>query len=447
MNIPASTQTIMTGVDPRGLPEFNAIREEINKVSHPTQPELNWKLVESLALTIFRTNGVDLHTVTYYTLARTRVQGLSGFCEGTELLAAMIHHEWDAFWPPGDNARTDMLDWFNTRTGNILRQQLSYTNADLPLLSRIECALQLICDKLQQVQLQRQPRVENLLYFVQNTSKRLEPPALDRSEASSAAITTLVYAPESAVYTAEQSVVPLPPLPDMKVKVHGVADAKISPDWQCISKSFTAGMICCAALAAVLWWWLIHPIQQQLAQVNKTTQGAATIWLATPELNSYARRLQSLLETSPLQTLETGKQMMHVADARWPGSQQQLQATNQWIEMLKARAQSSPQLRGWLQTRQNLRSFADLMMQREKEGLTLSYIKNVIWQAERSLGQETPVEFLLSEYQDARAQGKGTEVLETQINERLNGVLTRWLLLKYEPATEITTGKKTESTN
>ena len=50
----ALTQTIVTGSDPRALPEFSAIREEINKANHPSQPELNWKLVESLALSIFK---------------------------------------------------------------------------------------------------------------------------------------------------------------------------------------------------------------------------------------------------------------------------------------------------------------------------------------------------------------------------------------------------------
>lgn len=64
MNSNVLTQTIVTGSDPRGLPEFSAIREEINKASHPSQPELNWKLVESLALAIFKANGVDLHTAT-----------------------------------------------------------------------------------------------------------------------------------------------------------------------------------------------------------------------------------------------------------------------------------------------------------------------------------------------------------------------------------------------
>ncbi len=122
-------------------------------------------------------------------------------------------------------------------------------------------------------------------------------------------------------------------------------------------------------------------------------------------------------------------QMMRVADSRWPESLQQQQASTQWNEALKTRAQNSPQLRGWLQTRRDLHAFADLVMQREKEGLTLSYIKNVIWQAERGLGQETPVESLLTQYRDARAQKQNTDALEKQINERLEGVLSRWLLL------------------
>lgn len=165
-------------------------------------------------------------------------------------------------------------------------------------------------------------------------------------------------------------------------------------------------------------------------QVRDTAQGAASIWLVSPELDSYGERLQQLPETSPLQLLETGMQMMRTADSLWPESLQQQQATTQWNDILKNRAQNSPQLRGWLQTRQDLHAFADLVMQREKEGLTLSYIKNVIWQAERGLGQEAPLESMLTQYQDARAQGQNAEALEKQINERLDGVLSRWLLLK-----------------
>lgn len=205
-------------------------------------------------------------------------------------------------------------------------------------------------------------------------------------------------------------------------------------------RGFIAGIVCSVAVASALWWWQVYPVQQQLLQVNDTAQGAATVWMASPELENYERRLQQLLGVSPVQPLETGMQMMRVADSRWPESLQQQQASTQWNEALKTRAQSSPQLRGWLQTRQDLHAFADLVMQREKEGLTLSYIKNVIWQAERGLGQETPVESLLTQYQDARAQKQNTDALEKQINERLEGVLSRWLLLKNNIMPEAATG-------
>lgn len=439
------TQIIVTGSDPRGLPEFSALREEINKSSHPSQPELNWKLVESLALAIFKANGVDLHTATYYTLARTRTHGLAGFCEGVELLAAMIGHDWDKFWPQDESARTGMLDWLNTRTGNILRQQLSFSDTNLPLLYRTERALQLICDKLQQVELKRQPHVENLLYFVQNTRKRLEPqPKSSVGTTPQTTVRTLIYAPESTQPVTKENLPPLPDLPEMKVEVHNGTTpvASATPGRNC--KGFMAGIACTTAAAAALWWWQVYPMQQQLSQVRGTAQGAATVWLSSPELDSYGQRLQQLPDTSPLQLLETGMQMMQTADSRWPESLQQQQATAQWNEILKTRAQSSPQMRGLQQARQNLRDFADLMMQREteKQGFTLSYIKTVTWQAERLLNQETPLESLLTQYQDARAQGRNTEALEKQVNEQMNGVLSRWLLLKSNVVPESATNAK-----
>lgn len=82
MSQDALTHIIVTGQDPRGLPEFSALREEINKSSHPSQPELNWKLVESLALAIFKAHGVDLHTATYYTLARPARTAWPDFAKG-----------------------------------------------------------------------------------------------------------------------------------------------------------------------------------------------------------------------------------------------------------------------------------------------------------------------------------------------------------------------------
>lgn len=437
------TQMIITGKDPRDLPEFSAMREEINKTSHPAQPVMNWTLVESLALSIFKANGVDLHTATYYTLARTRTQGLAGFCEGVELLAALISREWDKFWPKEGPARTEMLDWFNARTGNILRQQLAFSAADLPLLYRVERALQVICDKLQQVALKRIPRVENLLYFVQNTRKRWEPqPAMNVKDMSAkTTVRTLVYMPESAE-TMSIPEPPLPELPEVRVAVHGVT---APPQAACAAKpgssvkGCVAGVLCSAAVAAAVWWWQVYPLQQQIAAVRDTTQGAATIWLASPQLNDYPQRLRQLTGTSPLQPLEAAQQMVRLADSRWPGSLQQQQATAQWNTTLKERAANSPKMQGWQQSRTDLRSFAELLVQREqaKAGFTLSYIKTIVYQAERTLNQETPLEYLLTQYQQAQSAGKSTDMLAKQINERLDGVLSRWLLLTQNPLPEV----------
>ncbi|CAM7202088.1 TPA: type VI secretion system baseplate subunit TssF [Escherichia coli] len=259
---------------------------------------------------------------------------------------------------------------------------------------------------------------------------------------------TLYLHPEPFVCEGEMYLLgTVPGLPEMKVEVRSLTEnppqASVIKQGSTV-RGFIAGIACSVAVASALWWWQVYPVQQQLLQVNDTAQGAATVWMASPELENYERRLQQLLDTSPVQPLETGMQMMRVADSRWPESLQQQQASTQWNEALKTRAQSSPQLRGWLQTRQDLHAFADLVMQREKEGLTLSYIKNVIWQAERGLGQETPVESLLTQYHDARAQKQNTDALEKQINERLEGVLSRWLLLKNNVMPEAATGTTAE---
>ncbi|MBB2279484.1 type VI secretion system lipoprotein TssJ [Escherichia coli] len=272
-----------------------------------------------------------------------------------------------------------------------------------------------------------------------------EPDTNTNAEGESAAVDVqLVYlTDDSKLLAADYDQIASTPLPDVLGKNYiDHQDFNLLPDT--IKRGFIAGIACSVAVASALWWWQVYPVQQQLLQVNDTAQGAATVWMASPELENYERRLQQLLDTSPVQPLETGMQMMRVADSRWPESLQQQQASTQWNEALKTRAQSSPQLRGWLQTRQDLHAFADLVMQREKEGLTLSYIKNVIWQAERGLGQETPVESLLTQYHDARAQKQNTDALEKQINERLEGVLSRWLLLKNNVMPEAATGTTAE---
>ncbi len=100
--------------------------------------------------------------------------------------------------------------------------------------------------------------------------------------------------------------------------VRGVADNADKAKQGDTVKGFVAGAACTAVIASALWWWQAYPMQQQLTQVRDTTQGATTVWLASPVLKEYEQYLQQLLNAPPLQPLETGMQMMRTADTLWP---------------------------------------------------------------------------------------------------------------------------------
>ena len=74
-----------TGGDPRTLADFIALRAEMNKLSHPARPDINWPYAEQLARSLLEHHGADLQTVAWYTLARARLGGLAGINEGLTL--------------------------------------------------------------------------------------------------------------------------------------------------------------------------------------------------------------------------------------------------------------------------------------------------------------------------------------------------------------------------
>ncbi|WP_213323092.1 type VI secretion system ImpA family N-terminal domain-containing protein, partial [Klebsiella aerogenes] len=79
---------LKTGNDPRTMPDYSALRDELAKLSHPARPDVNWGNVEKLALNLFDTNGVELQTAAWYTLARAQQAGIQGFNEGMAILDA-----------------------------------------------------------------------------------------------------------------------------------------------------------------------------------------------------------------------------------------------------------------------------------------------------------------------------------------------------------------------
>lgn len=112
---------IKTGGDPRTLPDYALLRDELNKLTHPARPDVNWRYVEKLCLSLFEQNGVELQTAAWYTLARTHLAGLSGLNEGLGILEALISHQWGAIWPQAIAARVDILNSLSQRLQQLMR--------------------------------------------------------------------------------------------------------------------------------------------------------------------------------------------------------------------------------------------------------------------------------------------------------------------------------------
>lgn len=98
MNI-HSEYSLKIGGDPRTFPDYAALCDELDKLTHPARPDVAWQRVETLCLSLFERNGVELQSLAWYTLARTHLSGLLGLNEGLALLEALLAHQWHNLWP------------------------------------------------------------------------------------------------------------------------------------------------------------------------------------------------------------------------------------------------------------------------------------------------------------------------------------------------------------
>lgn len=168
-----STIEITLGDDPRNSDEFSEIRQEVNKINHPDRPKVDWDKMELLCRRLFKKNGVDLQTTIYYTLARTKLNALEGFAEGSEMLAALMSQHWATLWPKLNHARADMLEWLNGRIGSDIRY-FDITVKDYPIVERCKIALETIKQTLIEHKVTPMPRIVFLLDFISETTEKLE---------------------------------------------------------------------------------------------------------------------------------------------------------------------------------------------------------------------------------------------------------------------------------
>ncbi|MEX5706707.1 type VI secretion system ImpA family N-terminal domain-containing protein, partial [Escherichia coli] len=85
---------LKTGVDPRSLTDYAALRDEISKMTQPARQDVDWRYGAPLRLRLAEHNRVEFPTASWYTIPRMHTTGLSGLNEGLALIGALTRPHW-----------------------------------------------------------------------------------------------------------------------------------------------------------------------------------------------------------------------------------------------------------------------------------------------------------------------------------------------------------------
>ncbi|TKI03720.1 VasL domain-containing protein [Martelella alba] len=401
---------LKTGGDPRALPDYEALRDVLARLSHPARPDVDWERVAQLSLSLFRQNGVELQTLSWYTLARTRLAGLLGLNEGLAILEALLTHQWGTLWPQPVHARMEILAGFSQRLQSVLRT-FTLHSADLPQIYRAEQHLNAVRDILQRLALKNASQMGDLCIFMHMAATRLENRYADNSPDPAVMLpATFHLSPD------------LPPAATFEPLVYIACEAPAAPrvvtelpkpkrGW----KSFTGGMLTMLALcAASSWGW---------RSLIPTASGPLPV-----AANEAA--LTALGQLSPLWLQNYG--FILAAGAR-PDESEKL--TAQWRRHIVGSALPSEALCGWHQGMEGLHELTrrlNALDERKGRYLTGSELKSMVFAITQNFGRTIPVEERLYQLNQV---GSGTPLpaeLVSQIDRHLHQLLSRYTLITQQ---------------
>jgi type VI secretion system protein VasL len=267
---------VKTGSDPRSLADFIALREEMSKLTHPARPDVDWKHVETLSLSLFELNGVELQTGAWYTLARSHLARVQGMNEGLSILNALLSHQWAQLWPQPVHVRAEILNGLFQRLQKLFRTY-SLGHDDVSALMQAEGLLRGMNDILVRQELKHACKTTPLIQQINSALTRLE-----NSSSPNDTQPAVTLPPQAlAAVPVKEEVSPVSRLvyvirPEPEVNVQVVHDTPPPPKrWP----AFIAGMAAALLLSAatVFGWQAMH-------QPEAATQAmvASVTWVPEP---------------------------------------------------------------------------------------------------------------------------------------------------------------------
>ena len=410
---------IKTGGDPRTLPDYVALRDELSKLTHPARPDVNWQYVEKLCLSLFEQNGVELQTAAWYTLARTQLAGLFGLNEGLTILEALISPQWGALWPQPVHARMEILSSLSQRLQQRMRS-LPLNYSDLSQLYRAEQLLTGLGEVLQRLELKHLSQLDTLRTLMHNSAVRLE--NSDGITSTGSNIQPGIVLPATVMNAATASTRDFAGGPDEEtsesaVKWVYVAQPEQQPNIEVLStmpapvkkwKSFAAGMctMLVVSVAAVWGWQHFHqpvPLQTQLTaslvpfpapltseQLDMSRQQAPLPQVLITQTQQQLARLDKL---PPDWNIAYSRKLIEQAQALWPEQAKPL--IQKWQQQINSSALPTEQLNGWFQgmtTLQKLSNRLNGLDEQKGKYMTVSELKSVVFSIRQSFNQSIPAE-------------------------------------------------------
>lgn len=243
---------LKTGGDPRSLPDYAALRDEISKLTHPARPDVDWCYMETLCLRLYEHNGVELQTASWYTIARMHTTGLSGLNEGLALIVALTRHHCSVIWPLNTHARLEIITGLFSRLQKTLRAMPPDDRDNLPLLYQTETFLKALSDTLARHELKQSSKVALPEAMVKGYITRLENQPVQGEVLSPVTLPAQALPHSRLVYVVSET--KAEPTPSLQ---------KSPPTFL---KPFVAGV--CAALLAVSvaipgWQFLTQPSPEE----------------------------------------------------------------------------------------------------------------------------------------------------------------------------------------
>lgn len=415
----ATERYLKTGGDPRTMPDFSALRDELAKLSHPARPDVNWKHVEKLALNLFDTNGVELQTAAWYTLARTQLAGIHGFNEGMAILDALIRYQWSAMWPASAHARMEILSSLSKRLQQIFRT-LTFQRADLPSLYQSEILLGTTGEALRRLELNSAAGTDALRQMLQNTVVRLENSDIPSGDAEGIGSEVTLPARAGHYATEENSprwVFVVNSQPAVDVEVIQKPASRFTP-----GKAFVTGVLTSAILSLVVFKFIPSMLNSPQEDALASSLAALPVTLPLPVIDQlrldspawlnnsepYAKKLDARLDElstlPPYWPLKYGTQLVEQTRHLYPGSELAQKVSVAWQSKMAANSLPDASIYGWHQGFTELQKLQDRLNQLdEKKGkyMTVSELKTAVFSISKAFNDSVPAEELIRQLQNS----------------------------------------------